>query len=404
MVVPKETVPKAKPKEVKDENEIKKREEELRRREEEIKRKEAQIREKEIRRRVEPTRIEEIRKAETKDAGAITYIGVDFGASRFALSTSDGIKRMTPTVVGWPKDEIAREYLRKDVVFGEDALKNRLALDIHYPMKKGVIGDDETGRDVDAARAIFDHMITLLKESNKKTFCVIGVPAEASVSNKQTLVEVTKGIVDAVMITSEPFMVAYGANRLNNALIVDIGASTIDLCRVHGTMPTENDHRTISKGGDYIDEQIMRLVAEKYKGAQVTRVMAKRWKDRYGTVLTPKRPITVEFPVEGVPSLFDITAQLVEACKSIVGDIAIGIKELISTFDPEFQDEMRKNVVLSGGGSQLTGLCRALEEELEDIGVGPITVVPDPLYCGANGALKLAGDTPTSYWEELMLM
>jgi len=400
MAAPKAAIPKGKA----DEEEIKRREEELKEREEELKRKESQIKQKEMRRRVEPARIEEVRRTETKNTENITYIGIDFGASRFALSTSDGIKRMIPTVVGWPKDEVAREYLRKDVIFGEDALKNRLALDIHYPMEKGVIEEDETGRGVDAAREIFDYMITALKEANKKTFCVIGVPAQASVSNKQTLVEVTKGIADAVMITSEPFMVAYGANRLNNALIVDIGAGTIDLCRVHGTMPTEDDHRTIAKGGNYIDEQILRLVTEKYKGAQVTKVMAKRWKERYGTVLTPKRPINVEFPIGGVPSLADITPQLVEACKSIAGDIALGIKELISTFDPEFQDEMRKNVFLSGGGSQLIGLYRVLEDELEDIGVSPITVVPDPLYCGANGALKLARDTPVSYWEELMLM
>jgi rod shape-determining protein MreB len=402
MAAPKAAIPKEKA----DEEEIKRREEELRKREEELRRKEVQIREREMKRRSETARMEGGRKTETRPgakAGDVLYIGIDFGASRFALSTSDGIKRMTPTVVGWPKDEVARGFLRKDVVFGEDALKNRLALDIHYPMEKGIIEEDETGRGVDAAREIFDYMVTPLKESNKKTFCVIGVPAKASVSNKQTLIEVTKGVADAVMVTSEPFMVAYGANRLNNVLIVDIGSGTVDLSRVHGTMPVEEDQKTIPMGGDYINEQILKLVTEKYKDAQVTKEMAKRWKERYGTTLTPKRPINVEFPVGGIPSLFDITPQLVEACRSIVGEIAIGIKELISTFDPEFQDEMRKNVVLSGGGSQMTGLCRVLEEELDDIGVGPITVVPDPLYCGADGALKLGMDTPANYWEELML-
>jgi rod shape-determining protein MreB len=228
------------------------------------------------------------------------------------------------------------------------------------------------------------------------------VPAKASVENKQALMEISKEIVDAVMITSEPFMVAYGANKLNNVLIVDIGAGTIDLCRVHGTVPTEEDQRTIPYGGDSIDDKLMDLVSKKHKGAQVTKEMVKRWKEKWGTVIPPKRPINAEFPVDGVPSIIDITAEFVEACRSIIPDIAMNIKDLIATFDPEFQDELRRNVILSGGGSQLTGLCRALEDELEDIGVGPITVVPDPLYCGANGALKLAIDTPRKYWEELM--
>lgn len=394
---------------------LKKRMEDLRKREDDLKnrgeerRRETDVREREVgRRRADMMRADDMRRSEgdlgAGDPGDIIFIGVDFGTSRFSVSTSTGIKRMSPSVVGWPKDDVAREFLRRDVVFGEEALKNRLALDIHYPLEKGMLAADDVGKGIEAARELFAHMINPIKEPGKKTFCVVGVPIQASTTSKQAMVEVARGIVDAVMIASEPFLVAYSTNKLNNSLIVDMGAGGTDMCRVHGTIPTESDQKFIPMGGNYIDDQLLKLVQGRFKNAQVTKEMARKWKETSGTLIPPKHPITVQFPINGVPTTSEITEELVEACRSIVSDISIGIKSLIATYDPEFQDTLRRNVVLSGGGGQLTGLGRILEEELEDIRVGPISIVPDPLYCGADGALKLCRDTPRKYWEELMLM
>jgi len=47
------------------------------------------------------------------------------------------------------------------------------------------------------------------------------------------------------MVVSEPFAVAYGMNLLNNALVIDIGAGTTDFCIMHGTIPSEEDQKTI---------------------------------------------------------------------------------------------------------------------------------------------------------------
>ena len=62
---------------------------------------------------------------------------------------------------------------------------------------------------------------------------------------------------------------------------------------------------------------------------------------------------------------------------------------------------MLANILLGGGGSQIKGLDRALEEGLREYGQAKVKRVPDPVYAGAIGALKLAMGLPGSQWEKL---
>ena len=41
---------------------------------------------------------------------------------------------------------------------------------------------------------------------------------------------------------------------------------------------------------------------------------------------------------------------------SIVDPIVAAVRNLIGKFDPEFQQRLRHNIILGGGGSQLKGL------------------------------------------------
>jgi rod shape-determining protein MreB len=75
---------------------------------------------------------------------------------------------------------------------------------------------------------------------------------------------------------------------------------------------------------------------------------------------------------------------------------------LVASFDPEFQDSLKQNVILAGGGSQIGSLCREIEVYMqENLGYGKVTRVEEPLYAGANGGLLLCKDMPDEYWDEL---
>ena len=303
---------------------------------------------------------------------------------------------------------MALRLLGKPILFGEEAVINRLSLDLHRPLERGVI-KEETSRDRQAVGELIRHVIELAEPSCSvgagfkpaRTYGVIGVPARASTVNKQALVDAVSGLLTAVMVIPEPFAVAYGLEMLQHTLVVDIGAGTVDFCRVHGAMPPEDDLRTLYKAGDYIDEQLFQLVKERYEDAQFTIRMIQKYKEELGFVSEIDHTISVLFPIAGKPVLCDITEEMRTACVSIVPEIIETIEELIATADPEFQGALRNNIILAGGGSQITGLDALIEGELANFGGGHVTVVEDAIYAGADGALKLAMSLPDEYWQQL---
>lgn len=332
------------------------------------------------------------------------YFGIDLGTSRSSISCANGVRKTVESYVGWPKDAVALKHMGgKEIVFGKTALDNRLSLDLYRPLADGVIQDDADGsRNLEAARELINYLVEMVEPGRgEQLFGVVGVPSEASGKNKEAIIESTKGILDSVMIVTEPFCVAYGMDRISDVLVVDIGAGTTDLCRMHGTVPTMEDQASINIAGDAVDKKMMELINKTYPNAQVTINMIKRMKEKFGYVHHAKDKIEVEFPVDGKPTMHDVTDIIREACTILVDPIVESIHKLISTFDPEFQDRLRDNIILSGGGGLMDGLNKAIEDKLDRVGGASVTVVEEPMYAGANGALQLALDMPASYWQQL---
>ncbi len=188
---------------------------------------------------------------------------------------------------------------------------------------------------------------------------------------------------------------------MSRFLMVDIGAGTIDLCRMHGTIPADEDQLGLEIAGDAIDRKLHDLIMAKYPEAQLTVNMCKEIKEQYGFVRDAKDKIEVPIPVNGKPVMHDVTKQLNQACSIIIEPILEGIHKLVASFNPEFQERLRQNIVLSGGGGMLDGLTLKLAEGLSSVGGGRITHVDEPLYAGASGALQLAVDMPGEFWEQL---
>jgi rod shape-determining protein MreB and related proteins len=338
-------------------------------------------------------------------------MGIDLGTSRSSISSMNGVRKTVESYVGYPKDAVSRKFLRQDVLYGRHALEHQLALNLYRPLEKGVIkgtfeGEggtrDEEKRNLNASKDLLRHLVHLVHpERDQVLYGVVGVPAQATIKNKQAMLEIAKEVLDSVMIVSEPFSVAYGMERMSDVLVVDIGAGTTDLVRMHGTVPADEDQVSFTIAGDACDEKLFELIKKKYPNAQLTINMCKQFKELYGYVSDTKDKVEVIIPVDGKPTPHDITIEMKEACEILVKPILDGIHKLIASFNPEFQDRLRNNIILAGGGSQVRGLNKRIEDGLDSVGGGKVTVVDEPLYAGANGALQLALDMPAEYWQQL---
>src|SRR5262245_44356895 len=99
------------------------------------------------RKRSSSTAVEEVHKAKSEATfhkgkeslmgEDIVLIGMDLGSYKTSVASSIGTRDTFMSAVGWPKDQVARRMLGKDVVVGNDTVRHRLALDVVRPFEKG---------------------------------------------------------------------------------------------------------------------------------------------------------------------------------------------------------------------------------------------------------------------------
>ena len=343
--------------------------------------------------------------SESKDA---LKVGIDLGTSRSSVTASNGERHVVESYVGWPADMVARKVLKKDVLIGRDALDNRTMVELFRPLEEGLIKEGSS-RDEAAVKELLRHLLALAgapgvsaaAKNGRRVHAVVGVPAATLRVNKQSLRKAMGDLVDSLIIVSEPFAVAYGLEALLHTLIIDIGAGTADFCVMRGRLPTEEDQRTLTTAGDWLDEQLETLIRERHPEASFTIHMVRQWKEKHSFVGEPKAPVKVTVPVAGKPTEIDITQPMRTACESLLPPLVETMLDLLSRVDPEFQERVRGNVVLAGGTSLIRGLDKRLEAELAQVGGGRVSRVSDPVFAGSDGGLSIALEAPDTDWDRL---
>lgn len=334
-------------------------------------------------------------------------VGIDLGTSRSSVTASNGERHVVESYVGWPADMVARKVLKKEVLVGRDALDNRTMVELFRPLEEGLIKEGST-RDEAAVKELLRHLLALAGapatnggKNGRRVHAVVGVPAATLRVNKQSLRKAMGDLVDSLIIVSEPFAVAYGIEALLHTLIIDIGAGTADFCVMRGRLPGEEDQRTLTTAGDWLDEQLETLIREQHPEASFTVHMVRQWKEKHSFVGEPKAPVVVSVPVAGKPTEIDITQAMRTACESLLPPLVETMLDLLSRVDPEFQERVRGNVVLAGGTSLVRGLDKRLEAELAQVGGGRVSRVSDPVFAGSDGGLSIALEAPDADWEKL---
>lgn len=327
-------------------------------------------------------------------------IGIDLGTSRTSVVSSRGTRITFDSVVGFPKDVIGVRLLGSTYAVGDEAL-DKSYLDLQYPLEDGVL--KESGdQDHDTARKLLEFAVAQAEPNEGERVCaIIGVPADASGVNQSRVLELARDMVDMAMVTSEPFLVAFGLEKLVNSIVIDVGAGTVDICGLKGGIPRSADQTSLTKAGDFIDDLLMKAIASRYPGAKLTKRLVKEIKENHSFVGKPEQPVEVTLREAGKPVLVDITEEVRLACEAIVPEILEYTEKLIAGFDPMDQAEALQNIILAGGGSKIAGLAQMIANGLSEYGDVNVSNVQDVVYAGCDGALKLARELPPEYWSQI---
>ena len=314
-------------------------------------------------------------------------IGIDLGtASILVYIKGKGVVLKEPSVVA-----IDRENGKIQAI-GEEArlMIGRTPGNIVAvrPLRQGVISD----------YTITEKMLKYFidKSVGKKTFrkprIAVCIPSGATEVEKKAVEDATYSAgAREVKIIEEPVAAAIGAgidiSKAVGNMIVDIGGGTADIAVISlgGTVVSTS----IKIAGDDFDEAIVRYMRKKHK-LLIGERTAEDIKITIGAAYRRPEVLTMEVKgrnlVTGLPKTIEVNSdETLEALREPAMQIVDSVHNVLERTPPELAaDVYERGIVLTGGGSLLSGLDALIEEK-----TGINTVIADnPLTAVAIGTGK----------------
>jgi len=311
-------------------------------------------------------------------------IGIDLGTANTLVHVKGkGVVLSEPSVVAIQRDTGAI------LAVGEEAKRmigrtpgNIIAI---RPLKDGVIAD------FDVTQGMLKYFIS--KALKSRTFIkprvVVGVPSGVTEVEKRAVIDATlqAGAREAYLI-EEPMAAAIGAGldvrEPSGNMVVDIGGGTTEVAIISlGGIVTS---KSIRVGGDEMDEAIIYYVKKEYN-LMIGERTAEEIKITIGSADPDLKDETMEIRgrdlVTGLPKTLKITShEIKEALAEPVNSIIDAIKVTLEKTPPELAaDIMDRGIVMTGGGSLLSGLDKRINQET---GM-PVHIAENPLDCVAMG-------------------
>ena len=312
-------------------------------------------------------------------------IGIDLGTcNTLVYIRGKGVVISEPSVVA------VERGTKKVVSVGSDAKKMlwKTPGDIIAirPLRDGVIADLETT----------EKMIRyfILKVMPKRWFVkprmVIGVPSCITEVERRAVEECAyKSGAREVKVIEESLAAAIGANipifEPAGHMVCDIGGGTTEISVISlGGMVVSN---AIRLGGDEFDEAIIKHVRSVHN-LIIGETTAENLKMKIGNAYSDKKIERMEIKgtdaITGLPRRLEMDSiEVRESLQEPVNAVIEEIKRTLGQTPPELAaDIVERGIVMTGGGSLLSGLPTLISKET---GV-PVILAEDPLLCVALGA------------------
>ena len=350
----------------------------------------------------------------------IVLAGFDLGTNKSCLlagpagANDIAVSKIVPTLVGYVRDGIVDGIIagNASILFGEEAQKNFLHVNLVAPLEHGVIAH------LDAARDFFRHMRSLIDAgASTEIRTVIGVPANAEESARESVRDCATSIFERVLLIPEPFLAALGyrdESRLNqpnyvdpvtNSLFIDIGGGTSDACLIQGYFPSREDQISIAFAGDAIDGLIQEDINRLYPGNGLSRQTVREIKEAHSYVGAVRKPMDVKVIIGGKAHTIDLGETTGRACNQLLERIYPALTTLITRASSDSVVHLLQNIIITGGGSQIKGIDTVLQKRLTDDGYESPKVRlagQDYKRYVAIGALKAARAARDNQWQYLL--
>lgn len=321
-------------------------------------------------------------------------IGIDLGTTNTLFYIrKKGIVLNEPTIVAIEKDKV--------LAVGNEALemlgKEPQQISIVSPLQEGIMID------LDMTEIMLKEFMkkVKLKYSILRPRVLISCPSTISKIDKEKIKEVIDRLgARKTYIEEEAKVAAIGAGldiaRPIANMVVDIGGGTTDIAvlSLNGIVKS----LSIKTASNTFEEDIIKYIKDKNK-ILIGRKTAKKLKEEFVDVYKDKEETTVikgKNLITGLPDKVIISKKDLKNCldKSI-NKIIEAIVNILESIPPEISaDIVEKGILLTGGGSLLSGFINLLEERLNV----RVLIAENPLTCTIEGTGMLLEEL--KYLEE----
>ena len=324
--------------------------------------------------------------------GMFSYdIGIDLGtANTLVWVKGKGITIREPSVV-------ARQKKTKEILAIGSAAKKMLGrapavIEVIRPLKDGVIAD------FDATESMLKFYIRKVHESGNvipkipRPKVVIGIPSGVTEVERRAVADAALSSgARQVYLVEEPMAAAIGVGLPvedpGGNFIVDIGGGTTDIALI--SLGGVVVGKSIRVAGDEMDESIINYARLKYS-LLLGQPSAEAVKLSIGSadIMPEKFTVVRGRDLEtGLPKSIKLSSdEIREALAPTLKEIIESIQETIEEAPPELvSDVMEKGIVVTGGGSMLDGIDKAIKEVTKM----KVILAEDPLSSVVKGCGKL---------------
>ncbi|GAA0302963.1 rod shape-determining protein [Sphingomonas oligophenolica] len=264
------------------------------------------------------------------------------------------------------------------------------------PMRDGVIAD------IDVAEQMIKHFIDKAhggpSRLPRRPDIAICIPSGATPVERRAIQQAaTNAGARKVYLIEESMAAAIGAGlpvtEPIGAMVVDIGGGTTEVAIL--SLRGLAYSTSVRVGGDRMDEAIASSIRRKHN-LMIGESTAERIKVEIGTAVVPDEGVGAVMRVKGrnlvngIPSEIEVSqAEVATALADLVGQVVETVLSALEKTEPELAaDIYDQGIVMTGGGSLLSGLNQVLSEAT---GL-PVIVADNALTCVAMGAGRALED------------